>query len=310
MKILVTGGAGFIGSHIVEAYVAAGHQVAVVDDLSAGFECNVPAGVRLHRVDIRDQAGLDKVFAEERPEVVSHQAARANVRESFEKPIEYADVNVCGSLNVLEQSRRHGVRKIIYASTGGAGYGEPAQVPVPETHAMNPLDPYGASKHHVEHYLFLYKANFGIDYTTLRYPNVYGPRQNPHGEAGVVAIFTALMLAGRQPMIHGDGEQERDFVHGVDVARASVLALERGGGEILNLGSGQGTSVNTVFAVLAEATGFAGPKLHGPAKPGEVRRIFLDATQAGISLGWTPRFGLREGIHDTVDFFRAAGSPG
>ncbi len=304
MKILVTGGAGFIGSHIVEAYLAAGHEVAVVDDLSTGFERNVPAGVRLHRVDIRNGEGLGKVFAEERPEVVNHQAARANVRESFDKPVEYADVNVCGSLNVLEQARRHGVRKIIYASTGGACYGEPVQVPVPESHPVNPLDPYGASKHHVEHYLFLYQANFGIDYTTLRYPNVYGPRQNPHGEAGVIAIFTALMLAGHQPMIHGDGGQERDFVHGVDVARASVLALERGGGEILNLGSGQGTSVNTVFALLAEATGFTGARVHGPAKQGEVRQIFLDATRAGISVGWAPAFGLREGIADTVDFFR------
>jgi UDP-glucose 4-epimerase len=304
MKVLVTGGAGFIGSHIVEACLAAGHEVVVVDDLSTGFERNVPAGVRLHRVDIRNGEALGAVFAGERPEVVSHQAARANVRESFEKPVEYAEVNVCGSLNVLEQARRHGVRKIIYASTGGACYGEPEQVPVPETHPVNPLDPYGASKHHVEHYLFLYKANFGIDYTTLRYPNVYGPRQNPHGEAGVVAIFTGMMLAGRQPTIHGDGEQERDFVHGADVARANVLALERGSGEILNLGSGQGTSVNTIFALLAGATGFAGPKVHGPPKPGEVRRIFLDATRARASLGWTPAVGLREGIAGTVDFFR------
>ncbi len=304
MKILVTGGAGFIGSHIVEAYLAAGHEVAIVDDLSAGFERNVPAGVRLHRADIRDREAMERVFTGERPEVLNHQAARANVRESFEKPIEYADVNVCGSLNLLEMARRHGVRKVIYASTGGACYGEPERVPVPETHAVNPLDPYGASKHHVEHYLFLYKANFGLDYTTLRYPNVYGPRQNPHGEAGVVAIFTGLMLGGREPVVNGDGEQERDFVHGADIARASVLALERGGGEILNLGSGVGTTVNTIYALLAEATGFTGARRAGPPKQGEVRRIFLDATRAREVLSWRPEIPLRDGIASTVAYFR------
>jgi len=300
MKILVTGGAGFIGSHIVEAYLAAGHQVAVVDDLSTGFARNVPAGVTLHQVDIRS-TGLAGVFEQERPEVVNHQAARANVRESFEKPVEYADVNVCGSVNLLEQCRKSGVRKVIYASTGGACYAETEQVPEPETHAINPLDPYGASKHHVEHYLYLYKANFGLDYTILRYPNVYGPRQNPHGEAGVVAIFTGLMTEGRNPVIHGDGGQERDFLNAGDVAHASVLALERGGGEILNLGSGVGTSVNTIYELLAELTGFPGTKSHGPPKVGEVRRIFLDATRAGRVLGWSPRIGLREGMAATVD---------
>ena len=204
MKILVTGGAGFIGSHIAEAYLKAGHDVAVLDDLSSGFQHNVPAGARFYQVDIRS-AELDRVFTAEKPEVVNHQAARANVRESFELPVVYADVNVCGSVNLLESCKKHGVRKVIYASTGGAVYGEPTEVPVPETHAINPLDPYGASKHHVEHYLHLYKANFGIDYTILRYPNVFGPRQNPHGEAGVVAIFTGQMMNGKQPLINGSG---------------------------------------------------------------------------------------------------------
>ena len=303
MKILVTGGAGFIGSHIAEAYLEAGHDVAILDDLSSGFKQNVPAGARLYQADIRS-ADIDRVFAAEKPEVVNHQAARANVRESFAVPVVYADVNVCGSVNLLESCKKHGVRKVIYASTGGAVYGEPTELPVPETHAINPLDPYGASKHHVEHYLHLYQANFGIDYTVLRYANIFGPRQNPHGEAGVVAIFTGQMMNGQQPMIHGSGAQERDFVHGADVARASVLALERGGGEILNIGSGKGTSVNTIFALLAGLTGYGKPAGHGPAKKGEVSRIFLNADRARRLLGWEPRIELPDGLASTVDYFR------
>ena len=306
MRILVTGGAGFIGSHIAEAYLAAGHHVAIVDDLSTGFSANVPAGAALHKADIRNAAALDAVFAEERPELVNHQAARANVRESFEKPVEYADVNVCGSVSLLEACKKHGVRKVIYASTGGAVYGEPAMLPVPETHAVNPLDPYGASKHHVEHYLFLYKANFGIDYTILRYPNVYGPRQNPHGEAGVVAIFTALMMNGGQPRINGSGQQLRDFLHVSDVAGASVLASGgAGSGGIFNLGTGAGTSVNQIYDLLAELTGFAAAKVYAPAKEGEVTQIYLDSTLARRSLGWTPAYSLRDGLASTVEFFRA-----
>jgi UDP-glucose 4-epimerase len=255
MKILVTGGAGFIGSHVVEAYLAAGHEVCVVDDLSTGFRRNVPGNVRLHEVDIRSH-WLSEVFAAEKPEVVSHQAARANVRESFEKPLLYAEVNVVGSVNVLECCRKSGVRKVIYASTGGAVYGEPQALPVTEDHPVNPIDPYGASKHHVEHYLRIYKSSFGVDYTILRYPNVYGPRQDPFGEAGVVAIFVGKMLKGSQPTINGTGDQERDFVYAGDIARAGVLALGRAGGEILNLGSGVPTSVNRVFEELNELTGF------------------------------------------------------
>ena len=309
MRILVTGGAGFIGSHIAEAYLAEGHHVAIVDDLSTGSRANVPAGAVLHQADIRNPAALEAVFAQERPELVNHQAARANVRESFEKPVEYADVNVCGSVCLLEACKKHGVRKVIYASTGGAVYGEPTVLPVPETHAVNPLDPYGASKHHVEHYLYLYRVNFGIDYTILRYPNVYGPRQNPHGEAGVVAIFTALMMSGGQPKINGSGGQLRDFLHVCDVARASVLAAGGlGSGGIFNLGSGAGTSVNEIYALLANLTGFTGAKVHAPAKEGEVSKIYLDSSLARRSLGWSPTFTLRDGLASTVDFFMHATS--
>ena len=305
MKILVTGGAGFIGSHVVEAYLAAGHEVTVVDDLSTGFRHNVPDGVRLHEVDIRSEL-LEGVFAHEKPDVVNHQAAKANVRESFEKPLLYADVNVMGSVNVLECCRKYGVRKVIYASTGGAVYGEPQELPVTENHPINPLDPYGASKHHVEHYLRIYKSSFGIDYTILRYPNVYGPRQDPLGEAGVVAIFVGKMLNQGRPVINGTGDQERDFVYVGDVARASVLALDRAGGETVNIGSGIPASVNRITDLLKEVSGFQGEIGHGPAKAGEVYRIFLNADRAAEKLGWTPQVSLEEGLRRTVDYFRTA----
>jgi UDP-glucose 4-epimerase len=299
MKLLVTGGAGFIGSHIVDAYVEAGHDVCVVDDLSTGSLRNLREGVRFYRHDIRERT-LSGIFDRERPDVVNHQAARANVRESFEQPHLYADVNVLGSVNVLECCRQYGVRKVIYASTGGAVYGEPRSLPVTEDHPVNPLDPYGASKHHVEHYLHLYKANFGIDYTVLRYPNVFGPRQNPYGEAGVVAIFAAQMMAGRDPIVNGTGEQQRDFVYVADVAAANTLALTRGGGEILNVGRGSGLSVNAVFAILARLTDYQGKPVRGPGKKGEVYQIFLSADRARASLGWDPQVSIEEGMASTV----------
>jgi len=303
MKILVTGGAGFIGSHIVDSFLAAGHEVCVADNLSTGFRHNLAQGVPLHEVDIRD-ARLADVFEREKPDVVCHQAALANVRESFEKPLLYAEVNVLGSLNVLECCRRFGVRKVLYASTGGAVYGPPQKLPVTEDHEINPLDPYGASKHHFEHYLHLYNKNFGIAYTSLRYPNVYGPRQNPFGEAGVVAIFARQMLNKIRPVINGTGEQERDFINALDIARANVLALEKGDGAIINLGSGQGTTVNMIFSALADLTGFDEEPIYGTAKAGEVFKIYLNADRAKAVLGWTPKVGLREGLGATVEFFR------
>jgi UDP-glucose 4-epimerase len=307
MKILITGGAGFIGSHIVDAYLAEGHEVCVVDDLSSGFQHNIPDGVRFYKLDIRDER-LEEVFAAELPEFVNHQAARANVRESFEKPRLYADVNVVGSVNVLECCRRFGVKKLVYASTGGAVYGEPGTLPVAEDHPICPLDPYGASKHHVEHYLQIYQSHFGVQFTALRYPNVYGPRQDPYGEAGVVAIFIGKMLKGETPTINGSGDQERDFVYVGDVAKASVLAINIAGGTILNLGSGVGTSVNRIYQLLRELTGFRPVAVHGPAKKGEVYRIFLESTRAQKQLHWRPQISLQEGLSRTVEFFRTVSS--
>ncbi|NLG49853.1 MAG: NAD-dependent epimerase/dehydratase family protein [Chloroflexi bacterium] len=304
MKVMVTGGAGFIGSHVVDACLEAGHDVLVVDDLSTGKRANLNPRARFYEVDIRDAQALEQVFDQERPEAIAHQAARANVRESMVKPLLYADVNVLGSLTLLELARKYGCRKIVYASTGGACYGEPEYLPVDENHPVNPLDPYGASKHFVEHYLFIYRTHYNLDYTILRYPNVYGPRQDPYGEAGVVAIFANMMLEGGQPIINGAGDQQRDFVYVGDVARANLLALTQGGGQILNLGSGKGTSVNEIFALLRELTGCNCKEQHGPAKLGEVYRTYLLADKARQELQWEPQVSLRDGLAKTVAFFQ------
>ncbi len=305
MKVLVTGGAGFIGSHVADAFVAEGYEVVVVDDLSTGSRENLNPATAFHEVDIRDEETLAEVFAREKPDYVSHQAARAQVRESMEKPGLYAEVNIIGSLNVLQLCRQHEIRKIVYASTGGAVYGEPEYLPADESHPINPLDPYGASKHHVEHYLYLYRANWGLSYTILRYPNVYGPRQDPYGEAGVVAIFAKQMLTGGQPIINGTGEQERDFVYVGDIAQANILAIEQGDGEIFNIGMGIGTSINDIFHSLKEATGYSGEEVHGPPKAGEVFRIYLDASKARRELGWSARVSLGEGLSRTAEYFRS-----
>jgi len=304
MKVLVTGGAGFIGSHVADACLAAGHDVAIIDDLSTGWRQNLPEGARFHEANICDADTIERVFAEERPEAICHLAARADVRESMVKPVLYAQTNIIGSLMLLEMARKYHSRKVVYASTGGAVYGEPEYLPVDEEHPINPLDPYGASKHHVEHYLYIYRAHFGVDYTALRFPNVYGPRQDPYGEAGVVAIFANQMLKGETPVIYGSGQQERDFVYVADIARANALALTAAGGEILNLGSGIGTSINTIFQHLRTITGCDCDEVHGPTKQGEVFRTYLNAARAKASLGWEPEVSLVEGLTRTVAHFR------
>jgi UDP-glucose 4-epimerase len=303
MKVMVTGGAGFIGSHIVDAYVDAGHDVVIVDDLSTGKRENVNPHAKLYVADIRDEQAMDQIFDQERPAAISHQAAKANVRESMDEPLLYADVNVLGSLVLLELAREYGIKKIVYASTGGAVYGEPEYLPVDENHPINPLDPYGASKHHVEHYLDIYQLHYDLAYTILRYPNVYGPRQDPHGEAGVVAIWTAQMLMGEQPIINGSGEQQRDFVYVGDIAHANLMALTDGDGQILNLGSGIGTSINEVFQLLRDISGCDCEEVHGPAKVGEVSRTYLEADKAQQVLGWEPHVPLRKGLGKTVTYF-------
>mgnify|MGYP000561555274 FL=1 len=308
MKILVTGGAGFIASHVVDALIAAGHDVAIVDNLSTGRRQNINPQARFYEVDIRS-AALAEVFAQERPEVVNHHAAQIDVRRSVADPIHDADVNILGSLNLLELARQHGVRKVVYISTGGAVYGEPVYLPCDEAHPVDPLCPYGATKHTVEHYLFMYRQNYGLDYTVLRYPNVYGPRQDPHGEAGVVAIFAGQMLSGQQVTINGSGEQERDFVYVGDCVRANLLALDAGSGQIYNLGWGIGVSVNDIFFHMKEITRYGREPVHGPPKLGETFKIYLDASKARRELGWEPQVTLRDGLELTVAYFREDHEP-
>ncbi len=303
MKILVTGGAGFIGSHVADAYVEAGNDVVIVDDLSTGRQENINARAQFYATDIRS-AQLEEVFAKEKPDVVNHHAAKASVRESLVEPMLYADVNILGSLNLLELARKYGVRKFIYISTGGAVYGEPEYLPADEAHPIHPLDPYGVSKASFEHYLALYQVQYGISYTVLRYANVYGPRQDPLGEAGVVAIFTGQMLSGEQAVINGGGEQERDFVYVGDVAKANLLALTRGDGEIFNIGTGVGTSINEIFAKLRAATGYSRQEVHGPPKAGEVFRVYLNVEKARRELAWQAVVGLEDGLRLTVEHFR------
>jgi UDP-glucose 4-epimerase len=302
MRILVTGGAGFIGSHVVDAFVASGHDVIVVDDLSTGRRANLNPAATFYHIDVRD-AALREVFEKERPDVVSHHAAQVDVRRSVADPAFDADVNVLGSLNLLECCLEVNVEKVIYISSGGAVYGEPEYLPCDEDHPIQPLCPYGASKYVVEQYLYMYRELHGLDYTVLRYGNVYGPRQDPHGEAGVVAIFAGQMVRAETPTINGSGEQERDFVYVGDCARANRLALELGSGRAYNLGTGEGTSINRIFELLKEATGYQGEAAHGPAKAGETFRIYLDASRAREELGWRPGVSLREGLTRTAAHF-------
>jgi len=304
MKIMVTGGAGFIGSHVVELFISKGYEVVIVDDLSTGRESNIHPSARFYKTDIRSPE-LSDIFERERPDYVSHHAAQMDVRRSVVDPLFDADVNIRGSIQVIECSLRAGVKKLVYISSGGAAYGEPVYLPCDEDHPINPICPYGASKHTVEHYLYMYKQNYGLNYAVLRYPNVYGPRQDPHGEAGVVAIFTGKMIAGEEVTINGDGEQERDFVHVSDCALGNWLALEAEDG-IYNLGSGRGATINEIFLTLKSIIGYPFPAKYGPAKLGETRRIFLDATKAKEKMNWQVRIPLEEGLRETVQYHMAS----
>ncbi len=241
MRILVTGGAGFIGSNVADRFIALGHEVAILDNLSSGFREFVNPKATFFEADITDAAAIERAFASFRPELVDHHAAQIDVRKSVTDAGFDATVNIVGGIRLLEACTRHGVKKFVYASTGGALYGEGRQLPATEDHPINPEAPYGASKHALEHYLYLWKLLHGLDYTVLRYPNVYGPRQNPHGEAGVNAIFIGLMLEGKRPKIFGTGEQVRDYLFVDDVVEGNVIALSKGSGEMVNLGTGVGS---------------------------------------------------------------------
>lgn len=304
MRIVVTGGAGFIGSHVADAYLAQGHEVAVLDNLSTGFRHNVPKKATFYEMDILDSEGVARLFKEFQPEIVNHHAAQMDVRVSLVDPEFDARSNIVGSLRLILMAVRYRARKFIYISTGGAIYGEPTSLPVPENHPINPECAYGISKQTVEHYLYLYKRLEGLDYTVLRYPNVYGPRQNPKGEAGVNAIFIDRMLEEEAPIIYGDGEQLRDYVYVSDVVEANLLALTQGSGEVLNIGSGVGTSVNRIFEVLARLLDFHKAPEYGPARPGEIYKVYLDPTRAQKALGWKAKVPFEEGLRRTIDWHK------
>ena len=305
MKILVTGGAGFIGSHVVDAYVTAGHEVAVIDNLTTGREENVNPDARLHRVDIRDLAQVQQVFASFQPEVVNHHAAQSEVPKSVADPGYDAHVNVVGGLNVLRASADSSVRKVIFSSTGGALYGEPDLVPADEDHPIRPLSPYGTSKFAFEQYLATFDRTFGLRFTTLRYANVYGARQDFAAEEGrVVAIFVSRMIENKPVTIDGDGNQSRDMLHVGDIAMANVAALERGDGGTFHISTGIPVTVNDIFRKLAILTEYRLEPRFGPSRKGDVYRIALDNTRAKMQLGWEPRIQLEGGLRLTVDYFR------
>lgn len=311
-RVLVTGGAGFIGSNLTDRLLAEGHEVAVVDDLSTGKLHNLQQARRnpdlplvFQRVDITSNA-LERVFSKVQPEVVLHLAAQIDVRRSVEDPVRDAMINVVGTVNVLEASRRHDVRKVVMTTSGGCIYGEPGpeELPIAEDYPGHPHSPYGASKRGVEEYLHTYEALYGVRWTSLALANVFGSRQDPLGEAGVVSIFGGRMLAGEPVTIYGDGEQTRDFVYVDDVVHAIVLAMDRGDGLRFNIGTGEQTSVNALFATLADITGYDRAATSQPERPGELRHIALDTRLAATELGWKPWTTLREGLAETVDWLR------
>lgn len=302
-KILVTGGAGFIGSHVVDAYIEAGHQVVVVDSLLTGRRENLNPRAAFHELDIRDKA-MGGLFEREQFDVVNHLAAQIDVRRSVNEPLFDADINIGGGIHLLELCRTYGVKRFIFASTGGAIYGEPEELPASENCRPKPECQYATSKLSFEHYVELYHRLYELTYCVLRFPNVYGPRQNPEGEAGVCAILSGLMLQGKAPTLFGHGTPLRDYVYVGDIARANVLALEKGDNRVINLGSGRGTSVMELFEALKGILDFQGePKLE-PLRPGEIQENYITGDLAHELLGWKPAMDLREGLRNTAEHVR------
>jgi UDP-glucose 4-epimerase len=303
MKMLVTGGAGFIGSHVADRLIADGHEVVVVDNLSTGMRENVNPRAKFYQMDLVDPR-LRDVFERERPEVINHHAAHANVTKSMAQPAVDATCNILGSLNLYDCARAVGVRKIVYASTGGALYGNQERVPVDETHPIELLSNYAVSKYAAELYLRCYACNYGLTYTVLRYANVYGPRQQPHGESGVVAIFATIMLEGGRPKIFGDGTKTRDYVYVSDIAEANALAVHRADNESLNIGTGTETRDFQVFDTVRRAVGAQVEPIYAPKRPGEVQRSALSSAKARRLLLWNPKVSFEAGVAATVPYYR------
>ena len=300
---LVTGGAGFIGSHLVDRLVDEGYRVIIVDDLTTGKLKHLNHDAIFHHVSITHPT-MPAILAKEKPDLVFHLAAQSSVPKSVKDPILDNEVNVLGTLRLLEAARSTGVQKIIFSSTGGALYGDPEEVPCPDDAFIEPISPYGMSKYMAEQYLDFYGRQHRVNYTTLRYGNVYGPRQDPHGEAGVVAIFILAMLSGHRPRIFGDGNQARDFVSVDDVVDANMAAVHRGNRQSFNIASGRLTSINELFSMLRNIIGYRWEPDHGPARTGDVYRISLDCTRAQEVLGWVARTSLSDGLARTVEYVR------
>ncbi len=304
MKILVTGGAGFIGSHIVDAFLGLGHQVSILDNLSTGRESNINPKARFFKADIRDTEFVEGLFRREGFDVLCHEAAQMDVRRSVADPVYDASVNIVGVLTLLECCQKNGVSRVLFASSGGAIYGEQDYFPADEAHPTRPISPYGVAKLTTEHYLYYYQQVYGIQSVCLRYANVYGPRQNPEGEAGVVAIFTSRMLRNEKAVVNGEGKQTRDYVFVGDVVRANVLALGYKGSGVFNVGTGVETDVNTLFRHIRTSTGSRCEEIHGEAKIGEQLRSVLQNAKIRSDLGWNVSVSLEEGLKKTVEYFR------
>jgi UDP-glucose 4-epimerase len=304
-SILLTGGAGFIGSHVADALLAVGHRVVIIDNLSTGVIANVPSEAEFHQMDIRDSE-LGDLFAAKNFDVVIHHAGQINLRYSMQEPAADAEVNVVGSLKLLEWCRQYDVKNFIFASTGGAIYGEQDYFPADEKHPARPISIYGADKLAVEQYLYVFHRDYDLNAVCLRYANVYGPRQNPLGEAGVVAIFTNRMLEGKQAVINGDGLQTRDYTYVGDVARINLLVLSMKGFSILNVGTGIETDVVSLYNKLNELTGKCQTRVYGQAQPGEQLRSYIDCSKAQTQLGWKPETWIDKGLKKTVEWFKAS----
>jgi len=302
LKVLITGGAGFIGSNVADGLISEGYETVIADDLSNGHQENIPQKAKFYRADIRE-SGLEEVFEKERPDIVIHNAAQLSVRISVEDPLKDAGINIMGGLNLIDISRRYGVKKIIFASSGGTIYGEQEKFPADESHPERPVSPYGVAKLSTEHYLYCYYRIYGLEYISLRYANIYGPRQDPYGEAGVVAIFSKRILEGRSPIINGDGLQTRDYTYVGDVVRVNLASLESDFVGPVNIGTGVETDVVTLFNILKSVSGKDVDAEQGPPKSGEQRRSVLDCSLAEKVFGWKPEVSIEEGLKLTYGWF-------
>lgn len=305
MRYIVTGGAGFIGSHIVDGLIEKnGNRVSVIDNLSSGKKENINPSAKFYKADITDK-NISEIFKKEKPEVVFHFAAHIEARESVKNPVEDAKINILGSLNIIENCRKLGVKKIMFASSGGEIYGDSKIIPTPETKIEDPISPYGAAKFSVEKYLNSYFKIYGINFVALRYGNVYGPRQNPFGEAGVVAIFTNKMLNNANLVIHGDGRQTKDYIFIEDAALATLAAFEANFNGAINIATGRETSVIEIFGILKKITDYKGDVSHGPLSSIGFRRGCLSVKRAKKLLNWSPQYEINEGLEKTVNWFRS-----